>query len=168
MTIKERIEKISQYFKEMQITTVNGKQVIYVVVSFPRNWIIDESIEEKFGIAVSQGTNLTDYYFCADIDSGEDVLFDAIDYNIEKMKEAIERAQLLSIKTKELKSLFEDENITIEELRSLTISIGNSNNLEKEFSDILITQKQQPVQDDTEEKEEQKENKKFKKNDLNE
>ena len=168
MTIKERIEKISQYFKEMQITTVNGKQVIYVVVSFPRNWIIDESIEEKFGIVVSQGTNLTDYYFCTDIDSGEDVLFDAIDYNIEKMKEAIERAQLLSIKTKELKSLFEDESITIEELRSLTISVGNSNNLEKEFSDILITQKQQPVQDDTEEKEEPKENKKFKKNELNE
>ena len=168
MTIKERIEKISQYFKEMQITTVNGKQVIYVVVSFPRNWIIDENIEEKFGIVVSQGTNMTDYYFCTDIDSGEEVLFDAIDYNIEKMKEAIERAQLLSIKTKELKSLFEDESITIEELRSLTISLGNSNNLEKEFSDILITQKQQTPQDNAEEKEEPKENKRFKKNGINE
>lgn len=120
MGIKQRIEKISQYFKEMQITTVEGKQVIYVVVNFPRNWIIDENIESKFGIAVLRGNEPSEYYFSTDIDSGEEVLFDAIDYNIEKMQEAIERAQLLSIKTRELKSLFENENISIESLRTLT------------------------------------------------
>ena len=104
----------------MQITTVDdGSQVIYVVVSFPHGWIIDEDLEQKFGVTVSQGTNIDEYYFCTDIESGEQVLFDAIDYNIDRMKEAIERAQLLSKKTTELKSLFEDENITIEELRTL-------------------------------------------------
>lgn len=120
MDIKDRIKNISKYFRQMQITTVDdGSQVIYVVVSFPNGWIIDEDLEKKFGVTVSQGTNINEYYFCTDIESGEQVLFDAIDYNIDRMKEAIERAQLLSKKTAELKSLFEDENITIEELRTL-------------------------------------------------
>lgn len=140
MNIKQRIEKISQYFKEMQITTVDGKQVIYVVVSFPRNWIIDENIEKKFGIAVSRGVDISEYYFCTDIDSGEDVLFDAIDYNIEKMQEAIERAQLLSNKTKELKSLFENENISIESLRTLTFQYENMPIIPND--NILITKSQ--------------------------
>ena len=136
MNIKQRIEKIQQYFKEMQIVTVEGKQVIYVVVNFPRNWIIDEEIEKKFGITVSQGTNVTEYYFCTDIDSGEDVLFDAIDYNIDKMKEAIERAQLLAAKTRELKELFENESVTIEELRTLEFVYGN--NATKDIASVVI------------------------------
>lgn len=126
MGIKQRIEKISQYFKEMQITNVDGNQVIYVVVSFPRNWIIDENIESKFGITVLHGNEPSEYYFSTDIDSGEEVLFDAIDYNIEKMQEAIERAQLLSNKTRELKSLFENENISIESLRTLTFQYDST------------------------------------------
>lgn len=128
MEIKDRIKKISKYFRGMQITTTDdGSQVIYVVVSFPHGWIIDEDLEKKFGVTISQGTNIDDYYFCTDIDSGEQVLFDAIDYNIDRMKEAIERAQLLSKKTTELKALFEDENVTIEELRTLTFNYDKKN-----------------------------------------
>ena len=48
MDIKDRIKNISKYFKQMQITTVDdGSQVIYVVVSFPHGWIIDEDLEKK-------------------------------------------------------------------------------------------------------------------------
>ncbi len=128
MDIKDRIKNISKYFRQMQITTVDdGSQVIYVVVSFPHGWIIDEDLEKKFGVTVSQGTNINEYYFCTDIESGEQVLFDAIEYNIDRMKEAIERAQLLSKKTTELKSLFENENITIEELRTLKFDYKSKN-----------------------------------------
>lgn len=127
MDIKDRIKKISKYFRQMQITAVDdGSQVIYVVVSFPHGWIIDEDLEKRFGVTVSQGTDINEYYFCTDIESGEQVLFDAIDYNIDRMKEAIERAQLLSKKTTELKSLFEDENITIEELRTLKFEYSSN------------------------------------------
>ena len=63
-----------------------------------------------------------EFYFCSEIDNGEEKVFDAIEYNIEKMKEAIERAQLLSEKTKELKRLFENESITLSQLRSLKIT----------------------------------------------
>mgnify|MGYP006872980172 CR=1 FL=1 len=123
MDIKDRIKKISRYFRGMQITsTDDGSQIIYVVVSFPHGWIIDEDLEKKFEVTIGQGTNMDEYYFCTDIDTGEQVIFDAIDYNIERMKEAIERAQLLSKKTGELKALFEDENVSIEELRTLTFN----------------------------------------------
>ena len=126
MNIKERIKNISEYFKQMQITTVDdGSQVIYVEVGFPKGWIVDEEIEKKFGISILNGNDPNEYFFCADIDLGEEVLFDAIEYNISKMKEAIERAKLLSEKTKELTGMFRDETITIEQLRTLRFAFDN-------------------------------------------
>lgn len=119
MKIKDRIKNISEYFRQMQVTSVNGEQVIYVIVEFPRGWIIDEEIEKKFNISILQGSNPNEYFFCADIDLGEEVLFDAIEYNISKMKDAIERAKLLQIKTKELSEMFQDESISIQQLRTL-------------------------------------------------
>jgi hypothetical protein len=44
------------------------------------------------------------------------------------MKEAIERAQLLSKKTTELKALFENEEISIEQLRTLTFNYDDNAN----------------------------------------
>ena len=137
------------------VTTDDGTQVIYVVVRFPYNWIIDDDLEKKFGVTVAQGSNAEEYYFCTDIDSGEQVLFDAIDYNIEKMKEAIERAQLLSKKTTELKSLFENENITIEELRTLKFTYGKDT-----ISTIIV-----PKTDGDKKKEEEKNKKESIEND---
>lgn len=125
MGIKDRIAKISTYFKEMQIVTVDNKQVIYVVASFPNGWVIDDEIESKFDVTVSEGEILGEYYFCAEMELGEEKVFDAIEYNIERMKEAIERAQLLAAKTKELRNMFEDENITLQQLRGLKIVLDN-------------------------------------------
>lgn len=127
MDIKDRIKNISPYFKGMQVTNADdGTQVIYVIVSFPHGWIIDDELEKKFDISIMKDGN--EYYFCTDIDSGEQKLFDAIDYNIEKMKEAIERAQLLSKKTTELKALFENEEISIAQLRTLTFNYDDNAN----------------------------------------
>ena len=121
MGITDRIKKLGNYFKEMQIVTIDDKQVIYVIVKFPYGWVIDEEIEEKYNVTVSNGEYNNEFYFCTEIDNGEEKVFDAIEYNIEKMKEAIERAQLLSEKTKELKLLFENESITLHQLRNLKI-----------------------------------------------
>lgn len=122
MSIKDRIKKIETYFKEMQIVTIDGKQVIYVIVSFPYGWVVNEKINSQFDVTVQQGEYNGEYYFCTEIDNGEEKVFDAIELNIEKMKEAIERAKLLSEKTIQLKKIFEDENVTIDELRNLEIS----------------------------------------------
>lgn len=121
MSIKDRIKKIETYFKEMQIVTIDGKQVIYVIVTFPNGWIIEEDINEKYNITVSSGQYSGEYYFCGEIDNGEEAVFDAIDYNISKMKAAIERAKLLNEKIIELKSIFSDENISLESLRNMKI-----------------------------------------------
>lgn len=127
MEIKDRIKKLGPYFKEMQIVTVDGEQVIYIVVNFPRGWVIDDEIESKFNISIMDGENADEYYFCGSIDLGQDVLFDAIDYNIEKMKSAIERAQLLTSKIKELKGMFENEDIPLEKLRLLKFIMDENN-----------------------------------------
>lgn len=119
MTIKERIKKIKDYFKEMQIVTMDGEQIIYVVVNFPQGWVIDEMIETKYDVTVNEGEYPTEFYFATNIDNGEERIFDAIEYNIERMKDAIERAQLLRTKIAELKDIFQNEDITLPELRSL-------------------------------------------------
>lgn len=119
MSIKQRIENIKEYFKEMQIVTIDGEQVIYVIVNFPYGWVIDELLETKFQVTVQEGEYPTEFYFATNIDNGENKVFDAIEYNIEKMKDAIERAQLLKVKIAELKDIFQNENITLPELRSL-------------------------------------------------
>lgn len=122
MLIKERIEKIKEYFKEMQIVTVDNEQIIYVIVNFPFGWVIDENIEAKFEVTVQEGEYQTEFYFATNIDNGENRVFDAIEYNIEKMKDAIERAQLLKTKIAELKDIFQNENITLSELRTLNFT----------------------------------------------
>ena len=119
MTIKERIKNIKDYFKEMQIVTMDGEQIIYVIVNFPQGWVIDEMIETKYNVTVNEGEYPTEFYFATNIDNGEEVIFDAIEYNIERMKDAIERAQLLRTKIAELKDIFQNEDITLPELRSL-------------------------------------------------
>ena len=147
MAVKDRIKKLGPYFKEMQIVTIDNKQVIYVVVEFPNNWVIADDLEEKYNIRIGDGDHRGEYYFCSDIDNGEDVVFDAIDANIERMKEAIERSQLLSEKIKELRSLFENENITLQELKKLKIEI-------KETEEILpLTKKKENKTENTKENE---------------
>ena len=80
-----------------------------------------DDIEKKFDVQIAAGNTPNEYYFFTSIENGEDRIFDAIEYNVERMKEAIERANLLSQKTLELKALFEDESISIEQLRNLKI-----------------------------------------------
>lgn len=119
MNIKERIKQIKEYFREMQIVTVDGEQIIYVRVEFPHGWVVDNSLEDKFNVTIERGNNPTEYYFSTDIETGEEAIFDAVETNIKNMKNAIERAQLLKSKVTELSKIFQDDNISLEELRSL-------------------------------------------------
>ena len=124
MNIKERIKKISEYFKEMQVIDVDGVQTIYVVVKFPNGWKIDSTLEEKYKTIVEIGNEPNEFYFFTELENEENV-FNAIEYNIEKMKDAIERATLLKQKINELKDLFQDESISIQSLRTLSFKMEN-------------------------------------------
>ena len=125
MTIADRIKKIGKYFGEMQIVEQDGQQIIYVFVNFPPRWIIDEEFAANKNVTIMEGQVQGEYYFSADLETGEEAIFDVIDDNIEKMQEAIERAKLLAEKTKELKELFEDENTSIEKLRTIRFAFDD-------------------------------------------
>lgn len=114
-----RIEKISDYFREMQVTQVDGTNVIYVVVSFPPKWIIDDEVEEKYEVSVRDGREPGEYYFCAEISVGFDKVFDAIDHCIGINKDAMERAKIFQEKINELKEIFGNDTYTIAQLKSL-------------------------------------------------
>jgi hypothetical protein len=122
MEIKDRITKLGSYFSEMKVATVKGTQLILVSVSFPQNWIINDKIQEKFDVNVVNDTTPGSFIFVTPMENGENVVFDAIDYCIKSMEDAMERAKLLNEKVKELKAFFEDEDITLEELQTLTIT----------------------------------------------
>lgn len=120
MYISERISEIKDYFKEMQIKTVENRPVVYVVVDFPYGWIIDDKVEEKYNVTVLKQNG--SYVFACDSVDGENCVFDAIIYCVTKMKDAIERSTLLKEKVNELKDIFADETIPINSLRDLKFS----------------------------------------------
>ena len=118
--IQERIKNLGKLFKEMQVKQIEGVSVIYVVVLLPQRWIIDETIREKYGVDVLEGKEEPgEYYFCADASVGFDKVFDAIDFCVRVNKEAMERTQIFQEKLNKLKELFGNEEISIEELKTL-------------------------------------------------
>lgn len=117
--IQDRIENIRQYFKGMQVTKVDDTDVIYVIVSFPSRWIIDDTIKEKYDVSVMDGTNPGEFYFCAGMDTGFDTVFNAIDHCVGVNKDAMERAQIFQEKINELKEIFGNGEYSIKELRTL-------------------------------------------------
>ena len=122
MDLQEKINEIKDYFKEMQILTVDGKQIMYVIVSFPNGWVIESDLDKRYNITILK--NEHDYVFCCDIADGTDSVFNAINHSINKMKDVIERANLLAEKTRELKGLFSDESIPVEQLKTLRFVYG--------------------------------------------
>ena len=119
MDVKDRIAKIKPYFKGMQVETIDGEQVIYVVTGFPPKWFIVDGIEEEYNVVVQEGNVDGEWIFITEFANGFDMVFDAIDHNIEEMKIAQERAELLQRKVAELKEMFMDETVSIDMLRTL-------------------------------------------------
>lgn len=138
--IHERIKKLGEMFKEMQVTEVKTEaevtNVIYVVVSFPPKWIIDDNVQEKFNVSVMDGASLGDHYFCADISIGFDAVFDAIDYCINVNKDAMARAQIFQEKLKELKELFANGENTINMLKTIEFTFPKQKKTTKKMSPI--------------------------------
>lgn len=137
MDVKDRIENVKQYFKGMQVENLEGANIIYVIVQFPPRWIVDEDIKNKFGVSVVQGQDYPgQFYFCCEMEKGFDVVFDAIEYNIEKMLTAQERASLLKQKVQELQNLFMDETVSIESLRTLDFTY-KTNKIKKKQQKVI-------------------------------
>lgn len=125
--VKERIESIKEYFLGMDVKD----NLVSIAVKFPKKWVILEGLDEKYGVVIDECKNTSgspyakeqgSFYFAAALSDGFDVAFDAIDENIAVMKAAEERVELLEAKTKELKEIFNDENNSLENLKTLEFS----------------------------------------------
>lgn len=109
MGIKERIEKLGSYFCSMNVAAENG--IIYVLVQFPKGWGCSEITEYNFNVKTVRAEEPNCFYFFADLETGFDKVFDAIEYNIVFNEEAQAKVSLLREKIEELKNIFENEDI---------------------------------------------------------
>ena len=111
MSIQERINKLGDYFKGMQVSAENG--IIYVTVQFQKGWACSEVTEHNFGVKAVQDEVPGVFYFFTDMEVGFDKVFDAIDYNIHFNEEAQAKVNLLREKIEELRNVFENEDINV-------------------------------------------------------
>lgn len=151
MDVKDRIEKVKEYFRGMQVYNDGGINIIYVIVQFPNRWIIDEEVPKKFGVTVTGGTDYQgQFYFCTEMEKGFDCVFDAIEYNINKMLSAQERATLFRQKTEELQNIFMDESIPLESLRNLEFSFKKTKQKSKKQIEVIADEiiNNKPVEED--------------------
>lgn len=119
--INQRIKNIQEFFVGMQVQNVDNEVYIYVTIKIPTKWRIDyDETLKRFQVetAVDQ-TVPGQYYFITKMEVGFDVIFDAIDFNIENMRAIAERSNLLKQKIAELQLIFENKEITIDSLRTL-------------------------------------------------
>lgn len=108
MNIQERINTIKPHFIEMNVS--DG--IIYVAVTFPEKWAINELINENYDVNVAP-IQSGGFYFYTNLVNGFDRVFDAIDYTIKFNEQAEEKIKLLIAKVDELKEIFNEEDIEI-------------------------------------------------------
>lgn len=142
MDIEKRIEKIKKYFGGMKVEDFiddSGKSVpqIYVTINFPERWIISPNLLEKFNVASREDSYTPNkYYFWTDFECGFNAIFDAIEYNIKSNKTAEEKTKIFEEKLEELKHIFEDDEITVSQLKSLTLNYRGKTKKEKVKKEI--------------------------------
>lgn len=108
MELSERIKKLGNYFKNMNVVSESG--LIYVLIEFPSGWGCSELTEYNFNVKVAR-EDVGLYYFFAEIGIGFDAIFDAIEYNISFNEEAQAKVNLLRSMIDKLKGIFEEEDI---------------------------------------------------------
>ena len=142
MDINNRIQSIQEYFKEMQIVTVNDKNIIYMTIQLPHKWVTPDDLMEKFHVdilnehEVKMSTPGT-YYFYIEASYGYDMIFDAIEYTINKNKEAEARVKLFKEKMSELEDIFMDENNTLSQLENMTFVLGKNKNKKTTIKSVI-------------------------------
>lgn len=115
MRVEDGIKALGGMFREMKVEAINNEPVVYVVVAFPENWRVNvEETKEKFNVSYALNENLS--YFFASLDTGSELVFDAVLFNMKRNQEAQERYDMLQRKKKELSVLFQVKSKELEEL----------------------------------------------------
>lgn len=109
MDINNRIKKIGNFFQKMNI----AEGIIFVSVVFPKEWQMNSSVVEKFGVKIMNTEDGKGYYFATQIENGFTPVFDAIDKVIEFNEVAGIKKALFLEKIKELQNIFEEEPLDV-------------------------------------------------------
>lgn len=109
MDINNRIKKIGNFFQKMNI----AEGIIFVSVVFPKEWQMNSSVVEKFGVKIMNTEDGKGYYFATQIENGFTPIFDAIDKVIEFNEVAGIKKALFLEKIKELQNIFEEESLDV-------------------------------------------------------
>ena len=119
MDLKNRIEKIGDYFKSCNI----AERVIYALVNFPNQWIVPDkdTIKEMYGVEVTKDSTTNCFYFFTTINNGTDAVFDAVEYTVTINKAIEEKSKLFEKALNDLKEMFTNED-DINVLKTLTMS----------------------------------------------
>ena len=160
MELEKRIEKIKDYFVEMKIIIMKDDNdqdthVIYVTVKLPEKWIIDETTEEKYGVSYIPGDKSWEnqFSFFAELKTGIDKVFDAIDYNVQSNIIAEKKVSILHDKMEALKKMFQNEKYDVTDLESLDFNFRNKTVCKDSFGGTVSEKKD----DDKEKKSDKKE-----------
>lgn len=123
--LQERINKISQYFRSMEMT--NG--VIIIKVQYNNKWGVYPSDDNKIKVAKSEETTNEWFYYGNFNDITVDDIFDLIENTIEMNLSAAAKLELLNSKFEELKNLFATESL--ERLSTLKFVLSNKKSYRK-------------------------------------
>lgn len=123
--LQERINKISQYFRSMEMT--NG--VIIIKVQYNNKWGVYPSDDNKIKVAKSEETPNEWFYYGNFNDITVDDIFDLIENTIEMNLSAAAKLELLNSKFEELKNLFATESL--ERLSTLKFVLSNKKSYRK-------------------------------------
>lgn len=108
MALNERIQKLKPYLLVYNVSIEDGVQ--YAVLKMPEKWSVPSNeIDKAYGVkvrAIEGGI-----CFLADIDAGQDTLFDSLDYVVNLNVKMQERVSLLKQKVDELKEIFMKEDL---------------------------------------------------------
>jgi len=114
MNLTERIKKIEEYFKGMEIIS----NTVIIKVQYGDKWGAYPSSDERIKVAKSEEVINEWYYYSDYTYTIIDEIFDLIEETIEVNLSAIERLELLNEKMEELKNLFSNESLS--RLKTLT------------------------------------------------
>ena len=123
--LQERINKISQYFRSMEMT--NG--IIIIKVQHNNKWGVYPSDDNKIKVAKSEDTPNEWFYYGNFNDITVDDIFDLIENTIEMNLSAAAKLELLNSKFEELKNLFATESL--ERLSTLKFVLSNKKSYRK-------------------------------------
>ena len=113
MEVKERVERIKDYFVTLSVS--DG--AVCVVTRFPDSWWLSDPQPLRDQFKCEMVTRDGCVFFMTELENGFDTVFDCVDYIVDTNNAILEKKALLEAKANELTELFVKE--PLEKLKTL-------------------------------------------------